>query len=201
MREDVSNWGRTARPWQRAARPVETPLGPASAPLRVRVEALSKCFDGRLGIRGRPLLARTCRKRERHSPCAERTSRRSASACPHYGGLSPQAERTSRHSGADPRRTESASPKTVEDLSEKREDRSIFGGRPLATSSGPLRMRRGPFERARGSLPGTERLSAKAEPSTLQPYRAVLSPFRDDRSPFRDDRAASVVSVSSTWRA
>jgi hypothetical protein len=62
------------------------------------------------------------------------------------------------------------------------------------------------FECGEALLEGREALSRHREAlcqgrAVLQPYRAVLSPFRDDRSPFRDDRAASVVSVSSTWRA
>jgi hypothetical protein len=130
------------------------PVGAASEPPRVRggpLEVFRRA--SRHSWMSSTSSPRTCRKRERHSPCAERTSRRSASACPPVDGTSPHGERTSRYSGEDLSEDRERFYEDGEDLSEGREDRSPLGGRPLSTPSGPVRMRRGPLGGARGSLP------------------------------------------------
>jgi hypothetical protein len=97
--------------------------------------------------------SRTCRESQRHSPCAERISRCSASACPPMEGTSPHGDRTSRYSGEDVSQDRERLYEDGEDVSERREDRSPVGRRAVAIPSGPPRMRRGPLGRARDSLP------------------------------------------------
>jgi hypothetical protein len=201
LREDVSAWGKDVSAWGEDGSAFVESLSARRAHRSVFAEALSKCFDGRLGIRGRPLRARPgpvargrgtllvpsgplgaarvpVRLWTEPLPMARgrlgtrgRTSRRTESACTETERISPKGERIDRHSG--------------DVLSLHRAVR---------------------FECGEALLEGREALSRHREAlcqgrAVLQPYRAVLSPFRDDRSPFRDDRAASVVSVSSTWRA
>jgi hypothetical protein len=96
---------------------------------------------------------RISRNGEGHSPCAERISRCSASACSPMERTSPHGDRMSRYSGEDLSEHRERLYEDGEDLCERREDRSPLGGRPVAIPSGPPRMRRGPLGRARDSLP------------------------------------------------
>jgi hypothetical protein len=165
-------------------------LGLRGAPLGVKRDPLAPP-RGSLGMARVPVVTlrrasrhskisgasslRTRRKGERYSPCAERTSRCSASACPPMERTPPHGDTTFRYAEEDPSEDRERLYEDGKDLCERREDRSPLGGRPVAIPSGPPRMRRGALGKARDSLPapsGTPRRPS-GHPATPSGHFAV----------------------------